>query len=360
VVLVVAACGSSSSDQATSLLRQTFGGSHKINSGNLSLNLRVDPSGSSTITGPITLGFGGPFQSLGPGKLPQSNFTVSISALGRSGSLGVLSTGTNGYVTLQGTSYQLPAATFQRLESSFSQLSSSTPGSGSNGSTLSKLGIHPLDWLQNPTVVGDEDVSGTATTHIHSLVNVSAFLNDLNTFLQKASSTGISGANRLSSGISQSSRARIAGEVKKPSFDVWTGKDDKTLRRLSINMTIPVSGQISTLLGGLRSAAIGLSLQYANLNQPQTVSAPTNVRPYSEFTAKVRNFVQSLQGSLGSLSGAGSSSGTTTGPTGGSTTPSGSSSSSSSAIQAYTQCVQAAGSDVTKLQQCAPLLNGNK
>src|SRR5436305_9427552 len=123
VALTLAACGSSgsgSSENPTTLLNQTFSGSHTVNSGNLTFSLTVTPTGSKTLTGPITLNFGGPFQSLGKGKLPKSNFTVSIGALGKSASLGILSTGTNGYVSLQGTSYQLPAATFQKLESSFS------------------------------------------------------------------------------------------------------------------------------------------------------------------------------------------------------------------------------------------------
>ena len=68
-------------------------GSHKIYSGNLSIAVTVDPSGSSTLSGPIKLSFGGPFQNSGAGKLPESDFTVSISALGKSGSLGILSTG---------------------------------------------------------------------------------------------------------------------------------------------------------------------------------------------------------------------------------------------------------------------------
>lgn len=354
VGLGLAACGSSPSGDATKLLQQTFSGSHKVNSGNLSLSLGITPSGSTTLKGPITVSFGGPFQSLGPGKLPQSNFSVSISALGRSGSLAILSTGSNGYVTLQGTSYQLPQATFQRLESSFSQIASSTPGASSGSSTLNKLGIHPLNWLVNPTIVGDESVGGTNTTHIRADINVSALLGDLNTFLEKASTLGVSGASRLSSGIPAATRQKIASEIKNPSFDVWTGKSDKTVRKLQVNLTLPVSGQISTALGGLRSAAIGLSMQYANLNQPQTITAPTTVRPYSEFAAKVRDFVQSLQSGLGGLAGGASS-----GSSGSSTTGS-SSAGSSGSIQAYTQCVQAAGSDVTKLQQCAPLLNGAK
>ena len=72
------------------------------------------------------------------------------------------------------------------------------------------------------------------------------------------------------------------------------------LRRLTFALTVPVSGQTSTQLGGMRSADIGLSMQYGDLNQPQTIAAPTTVRPYSEFTSKVQSFVQSLQGSLGS------------------------------------------------------------
>src|SRR5947208_7844547 len=135
VVLVglgLAACGSSASTSSdpNTLLSQTFSGAHKVTSGKLNLTLTIDPSGSSTLSGPITLSFGGPFQTRGTGKLPASNFTVSASAFGRSVSLGILSTGSNGYVTLQGTSYQMPQATFQKLESSFSQLASS-PGSGS-------------------------------------------------------------------------------------------------------------------------------------------------------------------------------------------------------------------------------------
>src|SRR5436853_3740903 len=92
--LGLSACGGGSGNQATTLLKQTFGQPHTINSGNLNLSLVVVPSGSGTASRPVTLSFGGPFQSRGTGKLPASNFSISISSAGRSGSLGVLSTGT--------------------------------------------------------------------------------------------------------------------------------------------------------------------------------------------------------------------------------------------------------------------------
>lgn len=337
--VALSACGGggSGSASASKLLEQTFSGKHAVKSGNLNLSLTISPTGSRTLTGPITLTFGGPFQSLGTGKLPRSDFNVTLSANGKSGSLGILSTGTAGYVTLQGTAYQLPASTFKQLESGFAGFGG---GSGSGG--LGKLGIDPLHWLVKPSVIGTESVGGTQTTHIRAGVNVVALLADINTFLQKAASTGVAGASQLQSGISATTRQKIANEVKNPSFDVWTGNSDKTLRKFAIALTLPVTGQASTLFGGLSSAQIGFTMQYANLNQPQTISAPTTVRPYSEFQTKLRSFLASVE----SLSGAQSSSsaGTASG------------SGAAAATNSYSKCIAAAGSDVSKMQACASKL----
>ncbi len=360
--LAIAACGSSNdSGQASSLLKETFSGSHPVNSGNLLFSLTLTPSGSSTLKGPISLSFGGPFQSLGNGKLPKSNFNVSLTAQGKTDTLGLISTGTAGYVTLQGVSYQLPASTFQKLESSFAGVAASP--SGGSGGALGKLGIHPLDWLSSPSVVGQTSVAGSDTTHIRATVNVSQLLADLDTFLQKASSVGVSGANKIPTSISASTRSQIASEVQHPTFDVWTGNSDKTVRQLVIGVTLPVTGQISTLLGGLRSAGIALTMRYADLNQPQTIDAPTTVRPFSEFESKLRTFLAAVEGSvnsaaggaLGSATGSGTSSGGSTATT---TTGSTGSSSSSKNVQRYSQCIIDAHNDVSKMQQCASLING--
>src|SRR6202012_6042302 len=125
--LGLAACGSSSggsgsSGNAQSVLKQTFASGKPVKSGVLGISVTLTPSGSSTLSGPISFSISGPFQSRGPGKLPESNFTIAISALGHKGALGIVATGTAGYVTLSGAAYQLPAADFQKLESSFSSV----------------------------------------------------------------------------------------------------------------------------------------------------------------------------------------------------------------------------------------------
>ena len=342
--LALAACGSSSSGSGASgdaqtLIKQTFSSGHPVKSGVLSISLSLTPSGSTTLSGPIAFSISGPFQSRGAGKLPTSNFTVAISALGRRGELGIVSTGTAGYVTLQGTAYQLPAADFQRLESGFSGVGG---GSGQSGGSLAALGINPQHWLTNPTIVGSDNIGGADTTHIRSGVNVSALLADLNTFLAKASST--SGTTKIPSSIPPATQQQIAGAIKNATVDMWTGKDDKVLRKLSLNLNVPVTGRVSTLAGGMTSAGIGFGLQYAKVNQPQTISAPANVHPYSEFASKMRALLAGVQGSLGA---AGASASGSSGSSGASTN-----------IKKYTQCLQSAGQDVLKMQKCASLLNG--
>ena len=362
--LVLAACGSasdSSSGSPSTLLNQTFTGTHKVTSGVLNLTLTIDPSGSSTLNGPITLSFGGPFQTRGAGKLPESNFTVSVSALGRQAALGILSTGTSGYVTLQGSSYQMPQATFQKLESSFAQLASGA-GTSQGSGTLAKLGIRPLQWLTHPTTVGTEKVGGAQTTHIHAGINVPVLLGDLNTFLEKASSaSNVSGASQLKSGLRPATRQKIAAAIRNPSFDVWTGTSDKTIRRLTIALTLPITGSLSTQLGGVKSADIGLTMQYSDLNKPQTITAPTTVRPYSEFQSKVSTFIQGLQGAAAGVLGSGSSSSSGSGSgsssSSGGTSPGGSGSSSN--VTKYGQCIQQANGDVAKMQKCASLLGSS-
>ncbi|HEY6396500.1 MAG TPA: hypothetical protein VIX82_03495 [Solirubrobacteraceae bacterium] len=286
--LAIAGCGDGSGD-AAKLLRETFTAQHTISSGVLEVQLTIDPAGSSTFHGPITLSFGGPFQSLGSGRLPRSDFTLGLSGSGFRGSLGILSTGTAGYVTVKGVSYQLPQASFQRLESSFA--AAATPSGAGIFSHLAAA-------LTNATVVGEESVAGAGTTHIRAGVNVPAALADVSTVLRQASSIGVSGSHRLAVGLSPAAQRRIAGEVKNPTFDLWTGTHDKTLRRLQLGATLAVSGQVGQLLGS-RSVDLGLSIQYSALNQPQAITAPATVRPFREFAATLRALQQKLQGALG-------------------------------------------------------------
>ncbi len=251
-VLALAACGSSSScsgssGDAQSLLKQTFSSGHTVKSGVLAFNLSLKPTGSSTLSTPITLSLSGPFQSRGSGKLPQSDFTIGISGARPPRRAG------RGLHRHRGLCHppgeQLPAA--RRPTSRSSSRASRSSGSSGSATGLSQLGINPLHWLTTPSVVGTETVGGASTTHIRSGVDVTTLIADLNTFLAKTAKNTSAGAAGIPTQIPQATQQKIAAAIKHATVDVWTGKSDKTLRKLSLNLSVPVTGQVSTELGGM-------------------------------------------------------------------------------------------------------------
>jgi hypothetical protein len=358
----VAGCGGSGSSSKTTasntgtsssaqkLLVKTFGGHHEINSGVISLDIKIVPAGSSTITQPIELSFGGPFSTSAAGQLPESDFTIGITGQGQHGSLQLISTGGKGYVSVSGQSYMLPASSFKSIESQFGSLAGSDKSSGSTAGAglFAKLGIQPLDWLADPQIVTTSaTIDGVATTHVHAHVDTTAMLRDVNKLLGKAGSVGVSGIGSLPKSISPATQARIATTLGTPSFDVWTGNSDNIVRKLTVASTIPVTGQVSSLLGGMTSAKFTLSFGYSDINKPQTITAPTEVKPYSVFQAKVGAILQTIESGLvtGSLTG-----GTSTNSGGGTATG------IPDVDQKYTACITKAAGDVKKMQKCSSLL----
>ena len=254
LAVLVAACGSSSNTSsgssggssagAQSLLTDTFSGSHAIKSGVLGFNLTVNPSGSSQLKGPITLSLSGPFQSRGAGKLPLSNLLIDITALGHHGQLGLVSTGSAGYVTLKGAAYQLPASEFQKLASSF------TGGSGTGG--LAKFGIKPLHWLTSP---GDRRLR-QRRGHAHDPhPRQGRRLGAAERRLDLPGQGRRPGRDRHRGAADQPvARPRARRSPRRSSTRPSTSGPGRLTRRcasLPSASTIPVSGSASTLLGGL-------------------------------------------------------------------------------------------------------------
>ncbi len=310
--VAIGACGSSSGSSAAggatakSLLTQTFSGARAITSGRLTIAVSVIPAGSSTASKPIELSLSGPFQSRGANKVPASDLTLSLNAPGLSGSLGILSTGTAGYLTFEGSSYRLPASAFPVLESSVAGLSGS--GGSSHSAPLSGLGIEPQQWAVDPSLTGTETVGGVETFHIHSGVDVPVLLAQVNTLLGSASALGVTGAGGVPARITPKSATKIAAEVKNATLDVWTGTSDKTLRKLSLSLTLPVGSQTGASLGGVHSATVNLTVEYADLGQPQAISAPAKAQPFGAFQSQIQPLLGQILGGLSSAGRADSAS----------------------------------------------------
>lgn len=310
----------------------------------MALDLRVVPEGSSTLTRPLELSLGGPFTSAGGGTLPQSDLTIALSAQGHRFSLRVISAGGRGYITVGGQSYRMPASSFRSLESGFGSLAGSSASSATGTGTLGKLGIHPLDWLSDPRVVGTPTIDGVRTTQVRAGVDTRALLHDLSRLLGRAGTLAGAGAARtLPQTIPAAEQRRIARALGAPSLNVWTGSGDSVIRRLAFAATIPVTGRTRTLLGGMTAARVTFEFGYSHLNQRQAIAAPTSVKPYSVFRAQVDTVLREIEGGLVTGTAGGSGSGT-------------GSSGAAGADQRYTRCIAAAAGDVAKMQRCSKVL----
>jgi hypothetical protein len=335
--LGVSACGGSGNSggggttDAKTLLTQTFTGTHAIKSGKANLDVKVTATGDPSISGPIELKVAGPFQTAGNDQLPKFDLALDIGAQGQGFKAGLTSTSDQLFVKFGGTAYEVPATLVAQMKKSFTQ----SQQSSKSGMSLGSLGIDPIKWLKDPTVTGTETVGGVETEHITAGVDVSALLDDLDNVLGKIKGqlpAGVTGT-QIPDKIPADTRTKIQDAVKSATVEIWTGKDDKTLRKLTLKLGVEPPKSAS----GPRTLDIAISFELQDLNQPQTITAPTATHPLSELLGQLQGLLGGALGgsALGGSSGSGSS---------------------SPNIDKYTKCLQDAQGDVTKAQACASLL----
>ncbi|HEY2631159.1 MAG TPA: hypothetical protein VGI26_02140 [Solirubrobacteraceae bacterium] len=294
--LGLAACGgSSNSPQA--LLSDTFSGNTPIESGQVNLSFAISGTGGKGTTKPLAVNLTGPFQSEGAGKLPRFSLKLDLGAAGHTLSAGATSTGSALYVELGGTWFSTPQSTYQAIAKGYAQATSSNSTTKVH-STFSTLGIEPGKWLSDPTNAGETTIQGDPTIHLTASVNIPAFLADVSKLSQASAALGVGsvipggGAGSLSPAIA----GELAKSIKSAHVDVYTGKDDHLLRRLEVTATLTATPQTEAILGGLKTAAVKVTLEFANLNQSQTISAPPNPQSASQLLPALQQLLGAVQG----------------------------------------------------------------
>jgi hypothetical protein len=341
LVALLAGCGGGGGgEDAKQTVEDAF--SHSIKSANVTLNMTAKVDGVQQLEQPITVKLSGPYQSNGKGKLPSLNWNASFSGGGQSVSGGLISTGDNAFVSYQGSNYEVGE---QQVAQINQQLASQT-----QNKTLKDFGIDPTNWLVDPSTEGDEDVNGVSTTHVTADVDVGKMLNDLNKVVQQAG--GAMGTSTPQQ-ITPQQIDQIKQVVKDPKIDVYVGKDDDTLRRLNVSVNFEIPEAQRSQFQGATGGNLTFSLDFANVGEQQTVTAPPNPKPLSELQG-------ALGGVMGGSSDSGSSgSGSSGSGNGGSGSGSGGSGSGPSAadFEKYSQCLeQADPSDTAAIQECSKIL----
>jgi hypothetical protein len=346
--LGVAACGggessSSGNADAQALLKDTFGPDHPIRSGKLDLSLDLDLKGLPQLDKPVAIKLTGPFQSNGAGKLPNFNFALELASGDRPVTLGAISTGRKGYLSIEGQAFDLGSDAYASFKKGYADAQAK---SGSKGAvpSLKSLGIAPMRWLRAPQTTGTEDIAGTTTTHVTSDVDVPKLLADVAVLLDKAKGLKVGGASPIATSLSPDQQRRIGQAVKSAKVDLWVGQADKTLRKLAVDVVLDVPQDQRASMGGLQGGHVAFQFTIADLNKAQTIAEPKDARPMSDLQ-------QVLQQLFGSAASGSSSSGSSTTTTPAEPAP------ATGPQKAYLDCITKAGTDVGEIQQCAGLLN---
>jgi hypothetical protein len=344
--LGLAACGGSDDEDASAILAETFGEGKDVSSGRLDLSLRLTAQGLANVNGPVALRLSGPFQSSKEDELPRFDFQVAFDAGGQNLSAGAVSTGEKGFVRFQQQAYALSDQLYKQFKDGYAEQAKCNAERGGEGVSFSTLGIRPGRWLKDPKTAGSEEVGGAETTHITAGVDVPRMLEDVNTILGRTDAQPDDPCAKEQQGqpqrptgrqLSEDDRRRIADAIKDARVDVWTGEEDRTLRRINVLLRFEVPEDQRRRTNGLRSGDLRFDLTIGALNEEQRIAEPSGARPLDELVAQFGGQVPGLDGGAGAQ------------PGGGTAQPSEPSSE-------YDRCVQEAGADITKLQACQDLV----
>ncbi len=192
-------------------------------------------------------------------------------------------------MNFQGTEYVVSDQVFNQFKAGYEQ--AQKQGKEQNQS-LSSLGLDPRAWLTNPKNEGEAKVGDDDTIKITGGVDVNKLLDDVNKALQKTRELGVQGTEQLPSQLTDAQKKQVADSVKDPKVEIYTGKEDKILRRMVISVSL-VDAQNEA-----GSADIKLDLSISDLNEDQEISEPSGAKPFDQLLSQLGGL------GLGGLGGA--------------------------------------------------------
>jgi len=332
---------------------------HSIKSADLTIDAQVTLSGLKGFERPIRLEATGPYIGGRPG-LPRLDIDLNLGAqgAGQSVQFGLLRTADRAFVKFGGEFYEQPRSQVRRANRELS--------TGRRHGSLRDLGLSPRTWVVGARDEGDEKVAGVLTRHVSGRLDMRSLLRDLNELVRRSGSAITGAPADAADPLSREQVDDLAEDVRNPSFDVYVGKDDDVIRRLSAQLEVRVPEKDRAGAGGLKDGALRISIEFRDLDGGQVVQAPAKARPIADLTKQLGGLsalggLGALEGDPGADSGGG---GTSTTPGGQDARPGagvprsdGTDGGGVEAFQRYSDCLDKAGPDDTEaLSRCRKLL----
>jgi hypothetical protein len=295
LAVALGACGAGGGSQSPqALLKDTFASHTAVASGRIDLSLALSTrrsGGNRSRGGAFALRLAGPFQSLGPARLPRFALKLSLRAAGLTPSGPTLraratSTGEKLFIELAGTPFLAPASTLSALQRGYAEAGGGTSGSA-GGSSFATLGLDPGMWLARPRIAGSARIAGVETTHVIADVNVPRLLADSQRLSGAFAGLGL-GSRSGPPPLSPALASALTSSVRSSRANIYTGARDHLLRRLSLRVTTVAAPGTRAALGGLQRATFTMRLNLTALNRAQAILAPSNPQPQSRLIVELK------------------------------------------------------------------------
>ena len=262
---LLAGCGGGGED-AQEVLSETAAKLGDIRSGTIHLDVRLDPRGPSGVE-PFGFALDGPFALGGSGPLPVADVEYRQTVGDESATVTLVSTGRKAFIRTQGRTYELPREQTEQLRGAAGQLRA--------GSGLGEFAID--EWIEDAELDDGGEVGGAETDRVQADLDVPTAVRDL-----------LALSRQLGQDVPQlrgQDAERLADSVRSSRFEVYTGKDDRLLRRLEleIDFGLDVPRELRGALGSLVGAKLLFELGVDDPNRPVSVEEPEGALPPSEF-----------------------------------------------------------------------------
>jgi hypothetical protein len=256
--VLAAGCGGGGGS-AQDVLSKTAANLGKIRSGTLHVELVVTPSGQR-LGGATGFRLDGPF-SLSSGKrYPTAEIAYTQIANGKRATVRLISTGTHGFIEVNGKTYRLGPEQEEQLRS--------TGGDVTGG--LTSLDIS--NWVVDPKAEQDGDID-----RVTGELDVPAVVDGLS---ELARSFG-----RPLPPLDADDKKRLRDAAEDTRFELESGHDDHLLRHLlmEVDLGFDVPQVLQDVLGDVVGADLRFQLDIDDPNQPVDVQPPPNPLPASEL-----------------------------------------------------------------------------
>jgi hypothetical protein len=252
LVMMTAGCGGPDAEQA---LRDTSRNLGKIRSGDLTMRMVLRPAGGAGVGFRLQ----GPFSLRQRTRLPIARIRYTEIRGRRQVPATLISTGRSAFVRVDGTTYRLPPGQADALR---------IVSRGARG--LDGLQLDVGRWIRDPETSGGPQVGGDDTDRVTGRVRVGPALHDVLAAARKAGPGTLPSAKDI---------GRLDGAVTDSSVELLTGKEDRLLRRVRLDVALDVPDRLRERLGTATQLHIEFELGVSRPNRRVSVRAPSRSQP---------------------------------------------------------------------------------